>query len=84
MENKDKAQRYFELSYMNEPLAYYPCLIMRFYMNLSTNFILDYGMLKLEDMRLGIFTSGYLMYFFVGLIFFYLLFLVSLIRQKSE
>jgi len=72
------------MSYAHEPLAYYPAIVYKFYMNFQFKDILNFGILRIEDAIQSLITPGHIMYFFVGFIFIYLIFLISLIRQKNN
>lgn len=80
----EKANKYFEMSYSHEPLAYYPALLLNIYMNLKFKDVFGFVLLKAEDFAKSLITPGYIMYFLVGFIFLYLVFLISLIRQKNN
>jgi hypothetical protein len=83
MQSIDKASKYYEMSYAHEPLAYYPAVFYKFYRNFELKNVLNFGLLKAEFMIKSLFTPGHIMYCFVGFIFFYLIFLISLLKQKN-
>jgi len=72
------------MSYSHEPLAYYPALVYNFYINFQFKDIFNLIFQKMEEIFKSFFTPGHLMYFFVGFIFFYLIFIISLLRQKNS
>lgn len=72
------------MSYAHEPLAYYPAIFYKFYRNFELRDLLNFGILKMEEVVKSLFTPGHIMYFFVGFIFLYLIFLISLLRQKNN
>ncbi len=81
--NITRAMRYYNQSINYEQNAFYPTLIMKYYMLFETSNFIELFTTGIESIFIKIASPGWILYSLISFIIFYIVFFLSLYFQKD-